>query len=105
MNDSTEELGGIVPPDINEVVAAKGADFLLGMDIPRAWATGVQLFAAPGTSMLVFREQNLIGNSASELQPAVKNVASLVLPTDVIRDLHRILGEQLAILDGANRSS
>lgn len=92
---------GTVVPNVQKVIADRGPEFLFGMDIPRLWATGVQVFTSPQTSILVFREQNLLPDNEGKPMPTVKNVASLVIPTDMMRELHLILGDQLAKLDGA----
>lgn len=87
-------------PDINLVIKERGPEFALGMDVPRVWATGAQAWVDPHHTLLVFREQAITQSAEGGLTPVLKNVASLVMPTDITRELHRILGEQLEILDG-----
>jgi hypothetical protein len=73
------------------------------MDIPRTWATGAQVILNPDFGLIIFREQNHIefqGEGApEEPQLMVKNVASVVMPLPVVRELARILTEQLAVMD------
>lgn len=92
---------GIQLPDMMAVIQARGGEFALGMDIPRVWATGVQVHTASDHTLLVFREQALSAGPNGLFEPVIKNVASLVMPTDVVRDLHRILTEQLVLIDVA----
>ncbi|AYJ87640.1 hypothetical protein D3Y57_19075 [Sphingomonas paeninsulae] len=87
--------------DINAEIQSRGPEFSLGMDLPRVWATGAQSFVNPETSLLVFREQNLVGDEAGNTRPAVKNVASLVMPTEVLRAVHKMIGDQLGMIDAA----
>jgi hypothetical protein len=48
--------------------------------------------------MLIFRETLLAQNADNPTETAnlIKNVASLVMPTDVLRELSRILAESFA---------
>lgn len=72
-----------------EALAAKGPEFLVGMDTQRLWATGMQAFISGGVAMVVFREQTMLSDTdTGKVLPAVKNVASVVLPVEVIREFH-----------------
>lgn len=84
--------------DQQKALAEKGTEFIMGMDVPRVWANGAQLFLNPQVALLVFREQNL-ATAEEGVELLLKNVASVVLPLDVAREMHRLLGEQLSVLD------
>jgi|SRR6185437_14361025 hypothetical protein len=79
-----------------EVIAEKGMEFALGFDTDRIWATGVQSFVNPDFTMLVFREQTMAQKGDGSLEPMVKNVASIILPTQVVREFHALLTPVLA---------
>lgn len=83
---------------MNAVMAAKGPEFMLGMDIPRVWATGAQSLLSPEFGMLVFREQNFMQVEGQPHAATVKNVGSIIMPINVLREFHRQLGEALAKL-------
>lgn len=81
--------------------AALHADpkLLFGFDVPRQWATGAQVLAAPNGIIVVFREQMGIqvqqpDGSMSDGQPLIRNVSSVVLPLDVAAELGRILSAE-----------
>ena len=84
-----------------DVLVAKGPEFALGFDTQRTWATGVQPFINHDFSMLVFREQ-ISANPDDGSAPAIlmRNVASVVIPTEVMREFHKIVGGMLEALDG-----
>ncbi|MFK4871631.1 hypothetical protein [Novosphingobium sp. ZW T3_23] len=86
--------------DTNNAIMSRGMHFVMGMDVPRQWATGAQAFVTPENTILVFREQNMAVGENGLGEVTLKNVASLVLPTSIAREFHRILGEQLAMIDG-----
>jgi hypothetical protein len=94
------DSGAVAPgaPDTNKALQERGAAFIVAMDIPRVWATGAQVFINPAFALMVFREQNLLGDDGAP-EMHMKNVASLVLPTQVVRELHALIGQQLAALD------
>jgi hypothetical protein len=85
--------------DINELLKERGPEFLMAMDIPRIWANGAQVLVSPDSCMIIFREQNAAQDETGKVTILVRNVASLILPTDMIRELHRLIGDQLALLD------
>ncbi len=83
---------------INVRLRELGPEFGLGMDLPRIWATGVQTFPSPDGSLIVFREQNMLMDG-EETVVLIKNVASILMPTAVLRDFHTQIGTVLAMLD------
>lgn len=80
---------------IEEKLTELGPEFTLGMDTQRQWATGVQAFSVDGTTLLVFREQNLVSSPSGEQSPTIKNVASIIMPTAVVREFYDMLGGML----------
>ena len=81
--------------------AALNADpkLLFGFDVPRHWATGAQVLAAPNGIIVVFREQMGVqvqqpDGSTTNGTPLVRNVSSVVLPLDVAAELGRILSAE-----------
>ncbi|MGN6289915.1 MAG: hypothetical protein ACTHNA_11695 [Sphingopyxis terrae] len=86
--------------DDNPIPAAmksRGPEFLIANDIPRVWTTGAQAFINKDHALLIFREQNLLNDpETGQVDVVLKNVASLVMPTEVAIQLHALLGEQLA---------
>lgn len=101
LNVSDEAAQGVSMPDVNVAIQARGPEFVIGQDIPRIWATGAQAFVNPDFTMLIFREQNLVGQPPDDLGIALKNVSSIVMPTPVARELYILLKTQLEPLDGA----
>jgi len=87
------------PDDIMRAIQSKGAEFTIGMDIPRTWATAAQVFIAPEISTLVFREQALLASDGKEPELLTRNVASIILPTEILREVHQILGREIEKLD------
>lgn len=92
-------------PDINAAIAARGPDFHLGLDTDRIWSTGAQAFVNPDVTMLIFREQNLFPMADGTTGIGLKNVASIVIPTQILREFHANLGQTLAALETANQPS
>ncbi len=88
-----------VSPDILEVIRGQGPEFLIGMDIPRIWTTGAQVFVSPDMSTLVFREQAALQGEDGTVQTLARNVASLIIPTEVLRQFSEILAQELGKLD------
>lgn len=84
-------------PDPNVLIKSRGAEFLIGFDTDRKFATGVQVFNQGSFQLIVFREQSLLMTPEGEQLEAVKNVASVVMPTAVAQQFHKILGEALAM--------
>lgn len=69
---------------------------MVGLNTDRIWATGLQVFANPEYTMIVFREQmNIQKEDGSDAQMLVKNVASVVMPTEVARQMKDILNRVL----------
>jgi len=93
----TEEVANTM--EISAALMARGVEFTMGMDIARQWATGAQAFIAGDSSIIVFREQNIVIDASGAKEIAIKNVASVVIPTGVLRELHKIIGEQLSAFD------
>lgn len=83
---------------IGEKLAELGPSFQLGMDVPRTWASGVQAFINGDQTLLVFREQNIIP-VVGDVDVILKNVTSVILPTNVAREFHTNLGNALGQLD------
>jgi len=70
------------------------AETLMATDLPRLWATGVQVFPQPNFTMVVFREQISAVNSDDPDASAdhiIKNVSSVIVPNDVMESLRDIL--------------
>lgn len=65
----------------------------LAFDIPRAWATQVQVSVNGPLVSLVFRETaNIVPEGSTETSKTVaKNVASVLLPADVAGELAQLL--------------
>lgn len=81
---------------ITDKLNAMGKEFMIASDLPRIWATGAQAFVNPDFTMFIFREHNVFaGDNPGELQAALRNVASIVMPTPVAREFHKLLGESL----------
>ena len=83
---------------INAALVAKGGDFLIAADIPRAWATGAQAFVNNDFAMVIFREQNLLPApppNDQQIIASLKNVVSVVLPTPILVEFYRSLGAAL----------
>lgn len=101
MNDPKTGATSSEVPDVSSLLAKRGVEFTMGMDIPRQWATGAQAFLSPETTILVFREQHMVGvdGPGGAIDVVIKNVASVVLPTSVLREIHRIIGDQLGAID------
>jgi hypothetical protein len=89
---------GTESPFITAEIEKRGVEFVLASELPRIWATGVQLFVNGDHTLIIFREQNMIV-IGDEVQGSLKNVASLIMPTVVAKEFHRMLGEQLQGLD------
>jgi len=87
-------------PDVNDVIASKGPEFAIGYDLPRVWTTGAQVFVDARFSNIVFREQSLYTSDEGNMQGLIRNVASVVMPTDMARQLRDLLTTQLEALDG-----
>ena len=76
-------------PDLNAYIHGQGPEFVLGMDVGRLWSTGVQAFVNEAFTTIVFREQNLLPGLNGEARPALKNVASIVMPTTVFLEFYK----------------
>ena len=85
---------------IGRALAERGPDFMLGTDIPRLWVTGAQVFVGPDITMVIFREQNTVDVGGDSPMVSLKNVSSLVMPTNVARDVSNLLKDQLDSIDG-----
>lgn len=98
-----------VPSGLNagdaEFMAARlkelGPEFAIASELPRIWATGAQAFITQHFSMVIFREQNMLGPQNEGEGPflALKNVASIIMPTEVLLEFHKQIGVTLATLD------
>ena len=65
---------------------------LAGFDTDRIWATGLQVFIQGDFSLIVFREQmDLLDQNTGETKKMVKNLTSVIMPTEVVRQLKNIL--------------
>ncbi len=101
MSETDERAEEVGTAAIVAALAQRGVEFTMGMDIPRQWATGAQAFITPDTSILVFREQNaVVVDPSGTPDLVIKNVASVILPTQTLREFHKIIGDQLGMLDG-----
>lgn len=70
----------------------------LGWDVPRIWATGVQIFSNPEYVLFVLQEQTEVEPvEPPEGMPPVltlaRNVGSFVLPVEVARRFKKIMNE------------
>lgn len=88
-----------VLPSAQKDIAARGPEFMVGFDVPRTWATGVQVFVTPVTTTMVFREQILL-DEEGEMKGLIRNVGSVILPTEVAREFATILNANLDTLNG-----
>jgi hypothetical protein len=84
-----------------EVLMKQGPGAAMAMDLPRTWATGAQAVITGDFTMIIFREQNqfeLEGVDGEPIEPQVlvKNVASIVMPTEVARQFSKILAGAFA---------
>ena len=71
----------------------------LGYDTQRTWVTGFQIFANPNHVLLVLREQSVQLTDEGEPIVEVRNVGSLVMPTDTALQLRDLLAKTLEPLD------
>jgi hypothetical protein len=83
---------------VNVKLRELGPEFALAMDTPRIWATGVQTFPSTDTSLIVFREQNLLREDEKSVV-LMRNVASILMPTAVMKDFYEQLGTALELLE------
>lgn len=94
---------GVVTGEAAEAIEASlragGPEKVLATDIPRLWATGAQAFLNSQYALLIFREQNLFTDPGQEPTALIKNVASLIMPIDILREFHKNLGEALQAFD------
>lgn len=88
-----------VKTDLQKAIEGMPFEMQLGFDVPRTWATGVQFFGNPGHVLAVFREQVTQPAAEGTATVLAKNVASVVLPLDVAREMYKILGQVLSELD------
>lgn len=86
-------------PDMGALLLEKGPEFLIASEMPRLWATGAQAFVNASFTMLIFREQTVMQPSEGTPHLTLRNVASLALPTEVVREFHKVLTRQLEMLD------
>lgn len=76
---------------------------VLAFDIPRIWASGVQVTPTADGTFIVFREQ--IGTifaaegEEDKERVMVRNVASVVIPTSVAKQLAQILDSQITAME------
>ena len=88
------------------------AEQLLGFDVPRLWANGVQVFAAGPEVSFVFREQWLLTSAAENqpglsprpeaaLEPTFRNVVSVVMSLDTAKQFYKVLKANAAISSDA----
>jgi hypothetical protein len=89
------------PEEIMNAIRRKGPEFMIGMDIPRIWATGAQVFVDQETSTLVLREQAILQGADEETEVLVRNVASIIIPTEILKEMHEIIARELGKLDAA----
>ena len=94
-----------LPMDIvNVKLREMGPDFALAMDMPRIWATGVQTYPSTDTSLIVFREQNLLRDENDVPAVLLKNVASILMPTAVLKDFYQQIGAAIEMLEAATQN-
>ena len=85
---------------VMKALQARGLDFMLGMDTGRLWATGAQSFVNADQTIIVFREQNMVNSEGGEdFEILLKNVVSVVIPTEVARALRDQLTEAFTVLE------
>jgi hypothetical protein len=72
-------------------------EVMMGMDVDRKWVTGAQAFVMSDFSMLIFREQIMATDTDGKEETSfiVKNVTSVVMPTQVLIELNQILNRVL----------
>ncbi len=80
------------------------AEEKIGLDVPRQWVTGCQVMTTTDFTIFVFRDQTILEetddiNTASEKTALIKNIATIVMPTPVARELAVVLQAQMAGLD------
>ena len=84
---------------MNDKMAQLGPDFTLGLNVDRIWATGVQAFPGPEFTLVVFRDQSLMPTSDNDAHLAIKNVASIILPTSIAREFSKSLEQAFSQWD------
>lgn len=80
-------------------IEARGGDFILGTDVPRHWANAMQVFVNSENAIIVFREQHVVSNN-EQRDIVLKNISSVVVSTDTLRQAYQLIGAQLAVIDG-----
>lgn len=89
---------------ILEKLRKLGPEFQMGFDVPRIFVSGSQIFGGNDMTMIVFREQNIILNEDGQPELFIKNRASVVMQTEVAKQLRDTLIatlEQLEAQSGA----
>lgn len=70
---------------------------MLGFDVPRTWATAVQIFSNPDHVLFIFRETVAFQGNDSEAPELglttglQRNVGSVIMPLGVAREFSKIL--------------
>lgn len=95
MTDTAPAIAETEDHPVAIAINEKGLEFVIANDLPRLWTTGAQSFVNDQHTMIVFREQNLLQGPDGEPTAIVRNVASLVMPTEIAVQLYFMLGEQL----------
>ena len=86
-------------PNPNDKIKELGADFALALDTDRKWATGVQTFVFGDFTVIAFREQTVLQMPDGNIHQSMKNVTSVVMPTSVAHEFHKLLGDALKLGD------
>lgn len=77
-----------------ELVAAPDATQMmqmLGFDTQRLWVTGVQVFVTGETTLIVLREQFDATLQDGKSETIMRNVGSLVMPTELAKEMAGII--------------
>ena len=75
---------------------------MLGWDVPRLWATNVQVFKNPDHCLFVFRELVQIeAEEGGEKSQIVRNVGSVVMPLDVAASFADVMSKLMTVEENA----
>jgi hypothetical protein len=76
-------------------LARRGFEFMLATDLPRQWATGAQVFVQEAVTIIIFREQTTLVSESGEPSMVLKNVSSIVMPTEAAMQVRDLLNRNL----------
>lgn len=75
--ETAENLTTAAIPDSRPV------DIQLGFDVDRIWATSAQVFGNSHHYLIVFREQTATMVAGGSMEMLIRNVGSVVMPTEI----------------------